>query len=382
MGGDGCKPEKMKRKDFNSNKEYIEYLIYNKNLLNPKTVILFILIVGTIAITSIGLLSLKNDNYKGHLGEDFTYEYMIEVLRNAGYEESELKKMNEDRIVSLFNQIYLNNRNQNAGKPKYKEYPSSMSGTLKQDYYLLASKGDFKSIVTDFEDKKLEYSFSEVHNKDLITIYNDAYYLNTVINENSQRNDYLTTQVLSNIKDPQMLLYGILLSPEESRRDTIKDKVSISPMLVNNSIRINSVESGSLESASNSAKFKNDYRFKEVARYLYEGDYIIYKFDFTIDGNNLLAYAFKNISDSTTGFYGIYAPPGVTNNYEYLTVYEWIELEKDLSTGYTSNTESESPANDSTTNEATTNNSNQDTGQSSDDSKYTYIDPEEDDSMH
>lgn len=372
----------MKRKDFNNYQEYIEYLIYKKNILNPKTLILFILLIGFIAFTSIGLLGSSKDKYSGYHGEEFTTDYMIEVLVNAGYEEEELKNMEKDRIVSLFNNIYFNNKNQNAGKPKNEEYPDSLSSVLKQDYYLLASKGDFKSIISDFEDKKLEYSFSEMYNKEIITIYNDAYYLNTVINENSERNDYLTTQVLSNIKDPQMLLYGVLFSPEESRRNIIKDKISVSPILSNNNIRINSVTSGSLESASNSSKFKDDYRFKEVARYLNEGDYLIYKFDFTIDGNNLFAYAFKNMTDLTLGFYGIYAPPGITDNYGYLTISEWIELENDLNIGYTSNKESQTQNNSSTTSDSLPNNSNQNTGQSyEDDSKYTYIDPEEDDTM-
>lgn len=314
-----------KRNDFNNIQDYIFYLVNEKNILNLKNITIFIIGIGIIAFISIELIGgSKLDGENAFIGTEFTYDYMIEVLVKNGYEESELRAMDESRVISLFNEIFYNTKNQNAGNTKNKEYPSTLSETLKQDYYMLASKGDFKSIITDFENKKLEYSFSELYNKDLINIYNDAYYLNTSINK---KDKYLESQVLSSMRDPQMFLYGLLLSSEESRRDIFKDKISLSPILVNNNIRVDYVDSGSLESVNTSEKFKNDHRFKEVARYINEGDFIIYRFNFTIDGNNLVAYIYKNISDLKLGFYGIYTPPGVTNNYGYLTTMEWIELD-------------------------------------------------------
>lgn len=345
-----------KRKDFNNIQDYIFYLITEKNIITPKNIILFIITIGIIAFISIELFVTNSRNEDPFIGEEFTYDYMIEVLVNQGYEESTLKEMDEDRVVSLFNEVFYNTKNQNAGNEKNKEYPSSLAETLKQDYYILASKGDFKSIVTDFENKKLEYSFSELYNKDIINIYNDAYYLNTSISQSNQYNNYLAAQILSNIRDPQMLLYGVMLSNEEARRDVIKDKVSLSPILINNNIRVDSISSGSLESVYKSEKFKNDSRFKEVARYLNEGDYIIYRFNFTIDGNSLSAYIFKNMEDLTLGFYGIYAPSNVNDNYNYLTVSEWIELDNILS-GNTGN----SPQNNSNNNTNTTTQNNEST---------------------
>lgn len=317
------------KKNFNSLPEYIYYLATEKNILSTKNIVIFISIIGMIAFISIEMLGNNKEKANPYIGEEFTYEYMIEVLNNNGYTMSELNEMTEDRISELFNEIYYSSKGQSTGNSKHKEYPVSESQILKQDYYRMASTGNFKAIINDFEDKKLEYSFSEFHNKELITIYNDAYYLNTIINQDSEPSSYLISQVLSNIKDSQMLLYGILLSPEESRRDIIKDKVSLSPILANKKIRVNSVKSGSLVSSQNSAEFKDDYRFKEIARYLTEGDFIIYKFDFTIDGNNLVAYSYKDILESKTTFYGIYYPP-LSNCNDYLTIMDWINMDNDL----------------------------------------------------
>lgn len=354
-----------KRKDFNNIQDYIFYLINEKNLINPKNIILFIIAIGLIAFISIEFLSTNSRNEDPFIAEEFTYDYMIEVLVNQGYEESVLREMDEDRVVSLFNEVFYNTKNQNAGNEKNKEYPSSLAETLKQDYYILASKGDFKSIVTDFENKKLEYSFSELYNKDIINIYNDAYYLNTSTSQSNQYNNYLAAQILSNIKDPQMLLYGVMLSNEEARRDVIKDKISLSPILIKNNIRVDSVSSGSLESVYKSEKFKNDSRFKEVARYLNEGDYIIYRFDFTIDDNSLSAYIFKNMEDLTLGFYGMYAPSNVNDNYNYLTVMEWIELDNILS-GNTGNIHQNNSNNSNNSNTNTTIQNNESTIETND----------------
>lgn len=327
----------MKRKNFNNTKDYIEYLIYEKNILNTKNIIILLIIIGTIAIISTQLTNFNSDFYSVE-GEQITKETMIETLLQAGYSEEDINNMSEDELNSIFNSILMSNNGQQTGNNKYKEYPEQDAAILKQDYYLKASTGDFNSIISDFEDKKLKYMFSKSYNKELITIYNDAYYLKTIIN-NTNADKFKISQTLSSIKDPQMLVYGVLLTEEKYRRDTIVDSFSLSPILLNKKVTVTSKFSTSMSSIS--SLDEKDNRFDEIAKFLNEGNYVFYRFDFTIDNNDLSAYIYKNMSTFELSFYGMYSK---SQDNIYLTVYDYMQMEINSSQN-NSNTIQTSPSN-------------------------------------
>lgn len=316
-----------KRKDFENTKEYIEYLIYEENILNTKNVLFLLIIIGSIAIISLQFSKSLNSDFDWFEGNTITKESMQDTLLQAGYSQEEINNLSDEELTSLFNNILLSNKGQEAGNSRYSEYPEQEASILKQDYYLKASKGDFDSIVTDFEDKKLKYFFSQSYNKELITIYNDAYYLRNIIGEGRQTNNFNVKETLASIKDPQMLLYGTLLSEEKYRRDTLTDIFSLSPILIKKHVRVDSIFSTSMSSIYNLDKDKKDSKFNEMAQYLNGGNYIFYKIGFTIDNNNLTAYIYKNIDDLTLSFYGIYS----NSDYNpYSRVYDFIQMENSI----------------------------------------------------
>lgn len=313
-----------KRKDFENTKEYIEYLIYEENILNTKNILFLLIIIGSISIISLQFNTLFQSKFDGIEGVPFEITEMQDALVQAGYSQEEVLELSEDDLRSLYTKIFLSNKGQEAGNSKYSEYPEQEASILKQAYYLKASKGDFDSIVTDFEDKKLKYFFSQSYNKELITIYNDAYYLKTIIEEGRVANNFNVIEVLKNIKDPQMLLYGTLLSKEDYRRDIFVDIFSLSPVLIEKHVRVDSIFSTSMSSIYNLDKDKKDSKFNEMAQYLNGGNYIFYKIGFTIDNNNLTAYIYKNIDDLTLSFYGIYSN---NSSAPYLKVYDYLQID-------------------------------------------------------
>lgn len=323
----------MKRKDFDTIQEYIDYLIYKKNILSTKSIFILIIIIGAIAIASLQLSKSSNSDFDWFEGNTITNEFMKDTLLQVGYSQDEIDKLTDEQLYSLFDRAFDNIKGQQVGNYKYQEYPEQNAGILKQDYYLKASKGDFDFIVTDFEDKKLKYSFSKLYNKDLITIYNDAYYLKMIINDNST-DSFKIQQILSNIKDPQMLLYGTLLTKEKYRRDTIIDKMSLSPILLKKQVNVTSRFSTSMGSISTLTNDKKDIRFDEMAQYLKEGSYIFYRLEFYIDNNLLTAYIYKNTNDFKLSFYGIYSKH---ESDIYLTVYDFIQMENKTTQNNTTN---------------------------------------------
>lgn len=305
-------------------KEYLEYLIFEKNILKLKNIALLLIIIGSIAIISLQIFKQKTSNTDDGCGEGHSKEHMEEMLVEAGYSYNEIEKLSYEELIDMYHTISKNNKGQYAGKFTNKEYPKEDASILKQNYYIMASKGDFDSILNDFEDKKLKYLFSESYNKELITIYNDAYYLKTIIEEGRVANNFNVIEVLKNIKDPQMLLYGTLLSKEDYRRDIFVDIFSLSPVLIEKQVRVNSTFSTSMSSVQSLDKDKKDSRFNEMAKYLGEGNFTFYKFDFTIDNNNLTAYIYKNLNNFKLSFYGIYSN---NSSVPYLKVYDYLQID-------------------------------------------------------
>lgn len=316
-----------KGKKSQNSKEYLEYLIFEKDILKLKNIALLLIIIGSIAIISLQIFKQKTSNTDDGCGEGHSKEHMEEMLVEAGYSYNEIEKLSYEELIDIYHTISKNNKGQYAGKFTNKEYPKEDASILKQNYYIMASKGDFDSIVKDFEDKKLKYFFSQSYNKELITIYNDAYYLRNIIGEGRQANNFNVKETLASIKDPQMLLYGTLLSEEKYRRDTLTDIFSLSPILIKKHVRVDSIFSTSMSSVQSLDKDKKDSRFNEMAKYLGEGNFTFYKFDFTIDNNNLTAYIYKNINNFKLSFYGIYS----NSDYNpYLRVYDFIQMENSI----------------------------------------------------
>ena len=316
----------MSKKKFNSLKEYIEHLIYKKDILNMKNIMIFLVIIGVISVLSLQISKSIKTDFDWFEGDTITKERMIESLVSAGYSEHEINAMNDDELNRLFNEILISNNGQQAGNSKYKEFPEQDASILKQDYYLKASDGDFDYIISDFEDKKLKYLFSTTYNKELITIYNDAYYLKTITNDTTDK--FKIKEILSSIRDPQMLLYGALLTEESYRRDILVDKFSLSPVLVNKHIVVSSKFSTSMYGVNSLEPHRKDAKFTEMAQYLNDGNYIFYKFDITIDNNPLSAYIYKDMNSFDLSLYGLYSNEA---EHPYRTVYDFIQIDSYVS---------------------------------------------------
>lgn len=334
----------MNKRKFDTIQEYIDYLIYDKNILNLKNICILIILLGTIAIGLLQFNKSQNSDYDWFEGGTVSIDNMKETLIQAGYSAEEINKLSDEEIDSLFTEMFVNIKGQTTGNNKYKEFPEQEASVLKNDYYLKASKGDFDFIVTDFEDKKIKYYFSKPYNKELITIYNDAYYLKTI--SNNTEDSFKIQQVLSNIKDPQMLLYGSLLTEEKYRRNTFIDKFSLSPILVKKQVTFSSIFSTSMLSISTIDNDNSkDSHFREMAQYVNDGNYIFYRIKFYIDNNPLTAYMYKNASDLKLTFYGVYSDD---KNSPYLRVYDFIQMENTIANSYNTANNNNSNSNTNT----------------------------------
>lgn len=342
---------------MNNKGSFLEQLfksIFNEKNLTPKNVILLIILISVIgiigvclSISSVSLYDDDGDNY-------FTADYNISVLEEVGYSKAEIENMSNEDIDSIANDIIVRTHNQIAGDEWKSELSYSESNEIKTRFYQYAVAGDYKSIIKEFKDLKLNYYLSEPYNKRLIKIYNDAYIINSAFED--KNNLVQQKDTLTKINDERMLLCALLQSSLEVRNSTIKDRISLTLSDENNNLRINSVSSSTMTYSAQNGLYKDDANLTKMFQYLNEGDYITYKINFHIGTDNFNIYMYKDLYNMSLSVYGMYPDNEAQLSSVYTTVAESEAILSDIY-NYNNSIENSNSSYDNLDTEQTINNS-------------------------
>lgn len=310
-------------KDKKSFSEYIDYLLFNKKILNNKTTVLIIILLGIIA--GLGLrISFTPRITHGEEGLEYTDEYKANALEECGFSKVEIEEMSEYEKINLSNKVLIQSRNQVAGNEWGDEFSTYNYSELKMKYYKYATMGEYENIVKDFEELKNKYYFGQPYNQRLIRIYNDAYAIKSAFSD--KNNLVQQKDTLSKLNDERMLLYALLQSDLEIRNSILKDRMSLTFSSENNEIRINSVNSASMAYMAKNELHTQDANLRRLFEYLNEGDFIIYKINFNLGTDIFNAYLYKNINNMKLDIFGIYAVNKSNLSINYTTVAESEEI--------------------------------------------------------
>lgn len=306
-----------------SRKSFTEQLLYkliNEKNLNNKNVLILITLIGIIAIIGIFLAFSSKDEYKMGVPEYYSNDYNIKVLENIGYSKAEIEDMDDDTLANLANDIIIKTHNQIAGDAWKEELSYSESSEIKTKFYQYAVSGDYESILKEYEDLKSNYYLEEPYNKSLIRIYNDAYIINSALSD--KNNLVQQKDMLTKINDERMLLCAFLQSSLEARNNTLKDRISLTLSKEDNNLRINSVTSSTMFYNASNGFYEDDAYLARMFEYINEGDFIVYKVNFSLGLDNFNAYMYKNLENLRLSIYGIYADDKTALNSSYVTVAE------------------------------------------------------------
>lgn len=312
-----------KRKSFTG--QLFDYVLDEANF-TKKNAVIFMAVLGIIAILGI-YLSIGYKNTKDDL-KIHTPEYYRSLLEEFGYCKMELEEMDEDKLSYLANNLIEKTSSQVAGDIHNKELSYNDSLDKKNEYYSYALANDYEYIVNDYKNLKKTNYLSEPYNKRLIKIYNDAYIINSALSD--KNNIVQQKNTLENINDEVMFLSMFLESDIKVRNSVLKDRMSLTPTKGADTLKINSVNSYSMEYYAGSDLYNTDVHLDKLCNYLYEGSYILYKINFNIGINVLDAYMFKDFYDGRISIYGIYESNNSGKDGNYLTVIESEEIFSDI----------------------------------------------------
>lgn len=313
-------------KNKKSFSEYMEYLLFEKKLLNTKTAILLVFLIGVIAIAGLKITLKPSLNEDGEV--HFDNDYRSELLEEFGYSKSELEEMNEEEKINLSNTILIKTRNQVAGDEWKDEFSKESYHELKMEYYKYAIAGEYDNIVNNFESLKMKHYFSSPYNKKIIQIYNDAYAIKSAFSD--KNNIVQQKDTLTKLNDERMLLSALLQSDLETRNSVIKDRMSLTFSSEDKPFRVNSVNSASMGYMAKNNMHIQDANLRKLFEYLNEGNYIIYKINFSLEADNFNAYIYKDSESMNLNVFGIYAENESLLNNAYNTIAETDEILSNL----------------------------------------------------
>lgn len=315
----------MKKKSFTQ--ELFSRILNEKNL-NTKNVIIAIIIIIIIGIIGVCISKSSTEIEDDMAGVNyFTPKYNKEVLEDTGYSLVEIEDMDEDTLFETANDIIIKTSNQQAGDTWAKELTFNESRELKSQFYQYAISGDYNKIINTYEDLLLNKSLLEPYNKSLIRIYNDACLIKSALSD--KNNLTLAKNTLKNINDERMLLTVFLKSSLKARNETLIDRLSLTVSSETKNLRINSISSSTMRYSASNNEHKDDVNLNKMFNHLNEGDYIVYKINFTLDSDTFNAYMFKNLNNLKLSIYGIYAEDEQTAS-KFNTVVQSDELQSSL----------------------------------------------------
>ena len=134
--------------------------------------------------------------------------------------------------------------------------------------------------------------------------------------------------MLSKINDERMMLCMLLSSDLEVRNNTLKDRLSLTFGKDYRMLKVNSVSSSTMKHNAKNLLYKQDVKIEKMINYIVDGDYILYKVNFSLDDEVFNAYMYKNSYDMKMSIYGMYPDERFNKATDYISV---VESEEALS---------------------------------------------------
>lgn len=260
-------------------------------------------------------VEIDNNEVTGSQTIDEEVNNVIENTEDIPLTEEELEEMSQEdknnfilgeSIGQSENAIKLGNKNS-------PEYGKEMSNSLYQQLLQLAQSASYIDIVNRVDEVSKKYKLTEDYNWKIGDIYLDATVMISAKDSEKGQMGYM----VSNLKDPYMLLIGTLMLPERERREVIKETGSLSPIFegvvsVGETTIITHEDKESDINAS--LIFKSESSVKEL-----------YKIKFQLEGNPLVAYIIR-YNNGRIAFKTINLDGDYPNGYK--TISYWMNLDK------------------------------------------------------
>lgn len=304
--------------------QIFDFILDEKNF-TKKNMIIFVLIISIIGFIGVAFLinptHIHDDECADSLYND---DLNKSILEEYGYSKAELEEMDEETLLSLSSHLIVKTRNQVAGRIYDGELSYEKSLELKNKFYQYACEGNYDSIINEFNKIKSSNYLSKPYNQKLIRIYNDAYAIRASLEDKSNRP--MQESALSNLNDERMLLIMLLSSDLEIRNNALKDRMSLTLSKDDNAVKINSVNSSSMNYNARNKLYKQDVKMEKMFEYLNDGEYIVYKISFNVGNEAFNAYLYRDFYEMKLNIYGIYPDEVYNKSTNYITVAESAEI--------------------------------------------------------
>lgn len=290
----------------------------NNDIKGYKFKIIGVVLIFIICIITSFSILFKNMTLKNKSEQLSETEKNMKDRVNEYFEGKDDKGLSmEDKMaIAMGDDFYKYKDNLKLGDSNNPEFPKEENERFYNELIKKAETADFESILTEIDKKAKQYKFHEDYNWNINNLYYDSTLMIATLDVPVEGKGY----IVKNLKDPRMLLIGTLLLPEESRRDVIVDKDSLSPIF-DGAVVIK----GHQEYAITNEDFEDDY-MNTILDKSYSVSKI-HKFNFEVELNPLIAYIVEH-EDGTLEFFSIKQD----GDYDcwYKTINYWIEMDSKI----------------------------------------------------
>ena len=295
-----------------------------KDLKNQKILIgLLIFIMSLMLILTFKFTFLDSKKLKNVEPQNTqTNEEEIKEIEDKIKEDEVLTEEHKEEMTQEEKEAHVKGEavgvNKNSlilGEENSEEYGEQQSKALYKELIKLAETASYVDIVNKVDNLKEKYRFSEDYNLKISDVYLDA----TIMLSIAEGGDFELGQkgyMVSNSKDPYMLLINTLMLHERERREVIMETSSLSPMF-EGPVRIKDTKifNSSNKEEDTQAKIiiDNEFSIKEL-----------YQIDFEVEKYPLRAYVIR-YSNNSIALKTIVSRDNVENPYKPISY--WINLD-------------------------------------------------------
>lgn len=282
--------------------------------------IAFLLLMGSSMFFFFKTLNAGKNNETPKTEEQQKIDEEIEnaINKNESLTDKEKEELTTEEKESIaLGEEYANKQGVlTLGESHKKEYGETESNALYKQLIILSQRASYIDIVNRVDELLNKYKFTEEYNWKICNVYLDA---NVMINVKSNTLEGQPGYMVSNLKDPYMLLTGTLMLPEKERRAVIKEYSSLSPIF-EGEVVIKETKILTHETKDKDAQGKMIIEKESSLKELY-------KIKFEVEKNPLIAYICK-YSNGAISFKMIVADGEY--DYPYKPISYWMNLDKIL----------------------------------------------------
>lgn len=282
-----------------------------------------ILVIAVFAVCFIGSAIVMVKSFNNDDKKDLTQtEQEMQEITNEKIEDTDFFTDEEKSALSEEDKLnfamgdYTQKYNSalKLGEDSNIEYPESESDRFYKDLLSKAQSSQFNEIITMIDEKAYTYKFHEEYNWKIGDLYYDSMVLIASLEAPIEGKGHM----IKNLKDPNMLVIGTLLIPEESRRAVISSKESLSPIFSGN-VKLRNNEVIEIMDAE-----KNEDVYLRECYNNTLGVYRIHKITLEIEQKSLNAYILE-FEDGSYEFYTLQKD----GDYEcsYRTIQYWLDID-------------------------------------------------------